>query len=234
MSPIVIDVESIGIEDVSTYLEPVKAPDNYKRPEAIAAYESDERAKQIEKAGLDCDLARIVCLGIHVPGQTTETFSLKDYPEEHILKRMWQRWQEYEGVDRRLVTYNGLSFDIPLLLRRSLYLGVPVPFIQLDKFRHPAVVDLMLVLNMDGKLRSRGLQFYLNRFGYTGGGPDITGADIAARYAAGDWAAIEQHCRMDVEATAWLAERIGAIPKQPAVGQAREYFEQVATQKGAF
>jgi hypothetical protein len=75
----------------------------------------------------------------------------------------------------------------------------------------------MSILSMNGAKTWRSLSFYLNRFGYPKAGQDVTGKDIASLYAAGEWAAIAEHCRMDVDGTAWLAERIGAVPKQVAV-----------------
>ena len=214
MQPIILDVESIGIPDVETYLEPISAPANYKDPEKIAAYEREERAKQIERAALDVDLGQIICVGIYFGG-VSSVVSGRDWAEVSMLENLWQVWGRLDSP--MLVTFGGLNFDVPLLLRRSLYLGIKAPYISCDRYRQPQQIDLMSILSMDGKLKWRGLQFYLNRLGYPHGGPDITGAEIAERYAAGDWAAIEQHCRMDVDATKWLAERIGAIPKmQPA------------------
>ena len=64
MRYIVLDLESHAIPDAATYLtEPVEAPSNYKDPEKIAAYIKDAKQAQLDKAALDIDLARIVCLG---------------------------------------------------------------------------------------------------------------------------------------------------------------------------
>ena len=218
MTPIILDIETLGLPDASTYLEPAKAPDNYKDPIKIAAYIEEAQQKQLEQAALDVDLGRILCIGVSQLGHATRVYCLKDHTEADMLERLWDLWRATE--DPTLVTYAGLQFDVPFLLRRSLYLSVRAPYLQCDRFRHPQVIDLMAILSMDGKLRARGLQFYLSRFGYAQGGSDITGADVAACYAAGDWAAIEQHCKMDVNATKWLAERIGAILRPASIGQA--------------
>lgn len=226
MQPIILDVEAVAIADVDTYLEPVSAPSNYKDEAKIAEYQREKRAELVERAALDVDLAQIVCIGMTMPYMYKrphcEVMTAEHHSEHDMLARVWHVWRgctvSADGSPI-LVTFNGLNYDVPMLLRRSLYLGIPAPYIQCDRFRHPQILDLQAILSMDGKLKWRGLQFFLNRFGYPGGGPDITGADIAARYQAGDWAAIEQHCRMDIEATAWLAERIGAVPKRQQVGQ---------------
>lgn len=208
MQPIVVDVEAIGIPDCETYLEPAKAPENWKDPVKIAAYLAEARETQIDKAALDVDLAQIICIGV-LADDSLRVRTTEKYDEAELLESLWEVWRSSDNPS--LVTFGGLNYDVPLLLRRSLYLGVKAPYISCNKYRHPQQIDLMSILSMEGALKWRGLQFYLNRFGYTGGGPDITGAEVAARYKAGDWAAIEQHCRMDVEATAWLAQRIGAV-----------------------
>ena len=223
MNPIILDIETVAIDDADTYIEAVSAPSNYKSEEAIAKYVTEKRAELIEKAALDVDLLRIIALGVQLPGHTPRVLLARDMSESEMLSWLWEQW-DAQPFQRRLVTFNGLQYDIPALLRRSLYLGVHAPYIQCDRFKHPEVIDLMAMLSMDGKLKFHSLNFYLQRLAYPNGGPDITGAEIAARYAAGDWAAIEQHCRMDVEATKWLAERIGAIPKAQPITETAGAF----------
>lgn len=219
MTPLIIDVEAVAIADVDTYLEPVSAPSNYKDEAKIAEYIRERRAELAEKAALDVDLARIIAIGMKwQDGRPADVYLLRDYSEDALLAFLWKQWNAIRYEERQLVTFNGLGYDVPLLLRRSMYLDVPAPQIQCDRFKHPQVTDLMAILSMDGKLKYHGLQFYLQRFGYPKAGTDITGAEVAERYAAGDWDAIENHCRMDVEATAWLGERMGVIPKREPAG----------------
>jgi hypothetical protein len=71
---IILDLESHAIPDAATYLtEPVDAPSNYTKPEAIAAYVAKAKQAQLDKAALDIDLARIVCLGLAVTGEPVDT-----------------------------------------------------------------------------------------------------------------------------------------------------------------
>jgi len=213
MRHLIIDVETIAIDDVATYLEPVSAPSNYKDEVKIKAYIAEETQRQVEKAALDIDLARIVCLGFQLAGdEVPQTLLMKDELQEtEMLGRFWDTfWKVYVPGGTVAITFNGLAYDLPLLLRRSLYLGVTAPKLQLDRFRHPDAIDLMQILCMDGRLKMHGLQFYANRFKIPVE-QDITGADIGAAVAAGDWAAVERHCAADVQTTYLLAKRMGVL-----------------------
>lgn len=208
MRYLVIDCETVAIPDVETYVEPVSAPANYKDPEKIRQYELEARNRAAVTASLDVDLARIVALGIRRQDGFVDVLRCVDEDAERFaLKTLWQ----HVTPSTKWVTFNGLNFDLPLVLRRSLYLGIDAPEIQLDRFRHPMVLDLLSILSMDGKLKMHGLSFYANRFGLPVE-PDITGAEIAERFLAGEWDVIEKHCRCDVETTWRLAQRIGAVP----------------------
>ena len=164
MQPFVIDVESVAIEGVDTYLEPVTAPSNYKSPDAIERYQVEKRKELVDRAALDIDLAQIIALGISRAGYATEVLTTQHTTESDILAWLWEQWHKVDFADRQLVTFNGCNYDVPLLLRRSLYLGVKAPQIQCDRFKHPQVVDLMAWLSMDGKLKFHGLQFLFESF----------------------------------------------------------------------
>ena len=50
--------------------------------------------------------------------------------ETYSLRYLWKR----ATPSTTFVTFNGLDFDLPLVLRRSLYLQVPAPEILLGKY----------------------------------------------------------------------------------------------------
>jgi predicted PolB exonuclease-like 3'-5' exonuclease len=214
MRHLVIDVETVAIDDVATYLEPVSAPSNYKDELKIKAYIEEETKRQTEKAALDIDLARIVAIGWHWTGapERSEVMVIRDEIQERtILGEFWHRfWPVYIPGHTVAVTFNGLGYDLPLLLRRSLYLGVTAPKLQLDRYKHIDAIDLMQILCLDGRLKMHGLQFYANRFKIPVE-QDIAGADIGKAVADGDWAAVERHCAADVQTTYLLAKRMGVL-----------------------
>jgi hypothetical protein len=201
---IVLDIETAPIADAADYLEPVEAPSNYKDPLKIAAYQEEARAGQLGKAALDQDLCRVVALGLKNGAGPVTRVAPTETEEREVLADFWDLFGR-----AHFIGYNILAFDLPVLLRRSLYLGIKAPALQLDKYRHPFVTDLMLVLSNHGAQRMRSLAFYCKRFGLSA--LEGNGAEIPALVAAGDWAGVEKHLVSDVEATAALAARLNVL-----------------------
>jgi|SRR6185436_5221110 len=223
MRHLILDIEAVAIADVETYLEPVSAPSNYKDPDKIAAYIVEETKRRIDKAALDIDLARIVTIGYKLVTFGSHDGEEPESEEAHVmlcrdeiqemtnLGILWDTfWRVYIPGNTIAVTFSGLSYDLPLLLRRSLYLGVKSPRLQLDRFKHQDVIDLMQILSLDGRLTWHSLKFYAQRFGIQVD-DELTGADIGAAVTAGDWAAVEKHCAADVQTTYLLAKRMGVL-----------------------
>ena len=206
---LVFDIETAPLSDVAEYLtEPIEAPANYKDPAKIAAFVAEKRQAQIDRAALDLDLCEIVAIGIGLPmaayAQTRGTT-----PETDMLRGFWRfvaNTQQNGGI---LVGFNCLSFDLPILLRRSLYLGIETPQIPVDKYRHDGVVDVLDVLTFSGKVTMRSQVFYCKRFGIPY--DTIDGSLVPALVQAGQWPIIDAHVRADVAATTALAARVGLI-----------------------
>ena len=74
----------------------------------------------------------------------------------------------------------------------------------------------MQTLAYQGTLAYRSLEFYCKRFGIVV--PDeVTGADIGALVAAGEWRRVHDHVRADVEKTTELARRVGVLTSPDTV-----------------
>lgn len=207
---LVFDIETVPVPDAATYLtEPIEAPSNWKDEAKIAAYITEKRAAQLERAGLDIDLCEVVAISWALPdavyAQTRGTVS-----EADMLDGFWRYVRNLLDQRGNLVGFNCLGFDILVLLRRSLYLDVPSPAIPFDKYRHDGVIDVMTALSYGRIDLTRSLAFYAKRFGIPHD-DSINGSQIAGLAAAGDWTAIENHVRADVQTTVALAHRVGLI-----------------------
>lgn len=226
---LILDIETVPLPDAANYLDPVRAAANLKDPKKIADDIAHREAERIEKIGLDWNLSRIVALGVTDSHDgETEVFVCRDEAEEReALIELWSRYSKtnrHYQTGHRLVGFNLWKFDVPFLLQRSRYLGIKAPRLDMRRYGNRDICDLYQILTFDeiqaSTVMARSLKSFLRRFGYPGLEPDITGAEIANAYAEGDWAAIERHCRLDVDGTKWLAERIGAIPKVAEVAAA--------------
>ncbi len=213
MSSLIFDVESVAIANAADYLEPATAPSNYVKPEAIASYIEKANQEQLQKAALDVDLARIVAIGVS-DGKDTGVAVCRTEAEEAVaLASFWRKVAAPVNISDRptLVGFNCIGFDLPLMLRRSLYLGVKAPNVQIGKYRHDGVIDLMLTLSFDGALRYRGLDFWCKRFALDVPCDPHTGGNIAGLVADGNWDGVAAHCKNDVLKTVALARRIGVL-----------------------
>jgi len=203
---LILDLETAPIDDVTTYLEPVAAPSNYKDQEKIASYIKEKTQERAESAGLDPDLCRIVCLGYMREDLHREPFvhiCRDEHEERRALTELWNHI--VEGVD--IISFNGFRFDLPVIMRRSLYLNIPYRVLNMDRYRSNHI-DLWQKLSFNGQIAAHSLSFYAQRFGF-GGDLDITGADVARLIREGNYEAVAAHCRQDVWWTARLAQRLG-------------------------
>lgn len=208
---IILDLETVAINGARALLEPVSAPANYKDPDKIAAYIADAQKAQIDKAALYPWTARVVALGwIDDTGADTVVLCADEYAEAAALTRLASAvWRDDDRFVRPIVGFNHRVFDLPVILARSLLLGVRFPALNLDRYRTPHT-DLLEKLTWYGAIPSRSLKWYARRFGIPVDDA-VSGADIAALVAAGDWPAIEAHNRSDLRLTQALAERLGVV-----------------------
>lgn len=202
----ILDIETLSIGDADAYLEPVEAPANYRDPAKIDAYKAEKRAELLARAALDPDLCQIAVVSWLDDGATDPiVLTTERDAERDVLTAFWKGYSPGEPW----VGFNLLAFDLPVLIRRSQYLGVHVPNVTLDKYRTPHI-DLMQKLSFNGVIRAHSLDFYCRRFGVALEDP-YCGKDVAALIAAGNWTAVIQHCRCDVLRTRALAERLGIL-----------------------
>ena len=209
---VILDLETLPIPDVESYVEPVEAAKNLRDPEKIAADIERKQAEQVSKAALYPWTARILALGaIPTDGGPMVHLCQTDADERAALRWCWDvvvREDDTRFV-RPIVGFNSRTFDLPVLMARSLLLGVDYPTLNLDRYRSPHI-DLMDRLTWYGAVPARSLKWFARRFGIVVDDA-VSGADVASLAAAGDWQAIVNHCLSDLRLTQGLAERMGII-----------------------
>lgn len=231
---IVFDCETYRIDDASAYLEPivlepVKADGRLTDPAKIAAdlakkerEQADTLARKTQEQLADCALypytSRIVALGWAWEGD--EVASVRIVPTEatetRVLREFWAMVVD-AGTQwvQPLVGFNSRGFDLPLLMVRSMLLGVPYPALNIDRYRSPHP-DVMLALTFTGAIKARSLRWYAKRFGLPLDDA-FSGAEIGQLVESDNWDAIEAHCRWDVLTCKAIAERIGMLKARKGV-----------------
>jgi hypothetical protein len=215
---LVIDTETTAIQEIDQYADDLRIDSRLKDPAKIA----EARQAALEKVAVDIDLARIVCMGLWASDDDAPVIWTGDTEaqERDMLEAFWRAYRDVI-VDRggALVCYNGLSFDLPLVTRRSQLLCVQTEPINLYKYRSAPVIDLQNELSFQGAKPFRSLGFYCRRFGIDI--PDETsGADMPGLIAAGDWDGVRAHNLADLQRTQALAARLRLIsPASAAAGR---------------
>ena len=213
---LVFDIETAPMPDVEQYLPDAKPRKGTKDEAKIAAQIAEKRAALLAGAALDLDLCEIVAVAWKAGNPEHDgCWTRADADEVTIVDRMCDLFEEQRGA---IVGFNVLAFDLPVFLRRCLYLNLIPPPIQVDKYRHDGVIDLADVLTYGGRMPWRSLGFYAKRFGIPHD-DSIDGAQIPALAAAGEWDQIAAHVLADVQTTAALARRMGLIYQpEPVAG----------------
>lgn len=204
---LVVDCETVAIPGAADYVSPAR---NLKDPEKIAASIAEREAA----AALYPWTARIVALGWCHETDDVETVRLcnNEAAEATVLREFWGAVGSHP-----LVTFNGRRYDLPLLMVRSMLLGVPHPTLNLDRYRSTHI-DLLDKLTWLGTLDARSLAWFAKRFGLDTSDA-FSGKEVAQLYEDGNWDAIEAHCASDVRLTRQIAERIGVLKKRPVVAE---------------
>ena len=230
MNYLVLDLATAPLQNAVEFLsdEDFTAPENYGE-EAAAKFIAKAKAKAIGQCALDPDLCRISGFGragnfhsptlafsdVDVACSTDPTATLSSTPEEqeaYFLKCV--RMSLENGA--RLISYNGLKFDWPVLNARARYLGVKLT-INLDRFKSPHV-DLYAKLTNHGQLKGHSLSWWCKRLGWTDlCDKPLDGKDEARVFETGEWAKLAESLKRDVEATRRLAVWCGVLEETGVV-----------------
>jgi predicted PolB exonuclease-like 3'-5' exonuclease len=119
-----------------------------------------------------------------------------------------------------LVTYNGRSFDLPVMVMRSLCHAVPLPWYYRERDRRyryseDGHLDLCDWLADHGASRAGKLDAIARLIGLPGKS-GMDGSQVDGLYQAGQIAAIERYCLADVAQTALLFLRFRLLQGQIA------------------
>lgn len=232
---IIFDAETYRVPDAADFLDPIPEPppvkadgrltdaakiaaDLAKKEVARLADWQAAKDEQLAKCSLDPYTARIVTLGWSWAGE--EIVHLRECrtesQEAEALREFWAITVEPRSqAVVPLIGFNSRTFDLPLMLTRSLLLGVKAPILNLDRWRSPHP-DVMLALTHNGALKPHTLRWYARRFRLPMDDA-FSGEHVGGLVEDGNFDAIGKHCTWDVETCKALAIRLGIIRPRQAV-----------------
>lgn len=224
MSDCVIDIETVGADwdaldpEVRTYLTERERRRVLRENEDTDPLLADPADSAAERLALEMGLIRIVAIGMRnvdtatgkvliispedISGGIVEAFPT----EEAMLREFWELVTRF----RRVITFNGRSYDGPALMIRSAQLGVvckrDMVGYRYDLAQH---CDLADVLKFQGALwGGYSLDYWCRAFGIESPKQDVAGSDVARLFAEGRVDAIASYVWRDVSATAELYEKL--------------------------
>lgn len=248
---LVFDVESVADGNLVSKL---RYPDQLPEPrEAIELY----RKELLEQQGTD-----FIPYTFQVPvsvviAKVSEDLRLLDlvaldepaFRPHVITEHFWRGWEAYHRPT--WVTFNGRSFDLPLLELAAFRFGLSTPGwfdIQTkgyqqrrNRYNTDAHLDLHDLLTNFGATRFHGgLNLAANLLGKPGK-MDVQGYMVQDLYHAGQLAAINDYCRCDVLDTYFvflrtcvLVGKLTLAREQELIGQTREWLVQRRDSSAAF
>lgn len=248
---LVFDIESVADAQLVARLrypgesiEPAEAVRRY-RAELMEKYESDfvpytyqiPVSVAIAKVAADFRLIDLVVL---------------DDPQfrPHVItENFWRGWERYRRPT--LVSFNGRTFDIPLLELAAFRYGLSVPtwfnaggktFGQpRSRYNIQSHIDLCELLTNFGSTRfNGGLNLAANLLGKPGK-MEVQGHMVQDLYDAGQLAEINQYCRYDVLDTYFvflrtrvLVGQLALDAEQAIVSQTKQWLQQKSEQTAAY
>lgn len=220
---LVFDIETIP--DITAgkrlYPELAELDDNEAMTKLI-----ELRQNEVGNPFLPLPLHKIACLSVlWVAGgkMTLKTLSLNEHSESEMLQTF------FNAIEKSpiLVSWNGKSFDIPVMVYRALQYGLTAPKLFSDtgelKYNnyinryHDRHTDLMVKLAMSGTAQK--LDIVATMCGFAGKG-DIDGYDVVPMVQAGEWDKLTTYCESDVLNTWLIFLRYSALSGKMTAAQA--------------
>lgn len=161
-----------------------------------------ERTDPWEKLKFDSNFNMVCCWATWDGEQAYSGLLNIDGTEAEILDSLW--WDTLHRYEQ-VITYNGLTFDIPFIIKRSWYNNIqPSKRLNLKRYQTPDRttnhIDLRAILsNWDNNARG-SLDLYANlKLG--AGKTGIDGSMVQAMWDEGKYEEIRQYCIGDCKLT---------------------------------
>jgi 3'-5' exonuclease len=168
--------------------------------------ETSEEDAQSLIMGTSAYFGEVVCIGIKL---NDDAFSLSHESEEVILSDWWKVLQDFQGL---FISFNGLGFDSPFLLARSMkygYLPTNKKFCNLYKFQADVHFDVYNIAKFGNFKGGPSLRLLCDHLGIPSPKEEeIKAENVAEAHHEGRIQEICDYCIRDVHATYRCYEQV--------------------------
>ena len=200
-----LDIETVPTTDVDRIAEiaaTITCPGNISKPESIAAWEAEKKPKLVEEAVAKTSFSgaygKVCCIGW--AWDDGMSFSAIQDDERSLVQSAFDRITN--GAPQygltTIVGHYVANFDLRFLMQRAIVLGIALPtwFPCDPKPWSREVFDTMTA--WAGAKDSISLDNLCKVLGIPGKG-DVDGSMVAGMWQRGEYEAIAEYCRQDVE-----------------------------------
>jgi DNA polymerase elongation subunit (family B) len=219
---IYLDIETLPTDDealIAEFASSITAPAQYKKPESIDAWLSENKAsaisEKIAKTSFDGLYGRICCIGYAF--DNGEVFTSAGNDEGKVIADFYSHVYDLTTVNIRgqlsdrsatVCGHNLVGFDLPFLKHRSLILGIKPPSVILKAMHakpwSSEVFDTMLEWSSDRENRI-SMDKLCRAFGIPGKG-NFDGSMVAQTWPTNPQKVID-YCKDDVSKTRKIHNR---------------------------
>jgi len=195
------DLETIGDPSIIPHLPPIEPDPRLKNHDKIQANIKMKSEKRIAELALQPTSAMICAFGYCFDDGKTNALVLTEGDRATERKLLLQAWEILSEADQ-FVTFNGLNFDLPVLLMRSMINKVR-PAVKIDRKRYSTVnhCDIRMVLGNWDNFAKGNLDFYSRVLLGKAGKDDIDGSMVGEMFTMELFDEISQYCQDDVRIT---------------------------------
>jgi 3'-5' exonuclease len=167
----------------------------------------DANAEAGKIKGTDPYLSKIVCIVLYYP-LSGQRIALTNESEKVILDSFWEQLRGYSGL---FISFNGIRFDVPYIIKRSIYHGIKptnLSFLSYTKYNpNPPHFDVMVQLC--GRETPYSLKMVCDFFDIPSPKEGaVSAATVAEAYYGGRIKDIAEYCLRDLESTYKAYEKV--------------------------
>lgn len=206
------DIETVPQQEPLTDIQQEELQRQLEKTFAKNLDWSDEEKEKYRRLFMATNpmFGEIICIGLHrtttlngsVLFDSVAYTTKSEGDEERILKRFWKILEQFRGI---FVSFNGLDFDAPFIIKRSMKYGI-LPtnndFLDKKRFQTKPHFDVKLLYGDWDKYAFGTLRLLCDHLGIASPKEGMVKAEnVENEFKKGNIDLIAEYCLKDVEAT---------------------------------